>query len=237
MIATNNKIALNWSSGKDAALAYFYLHREAICNIRLLLTTFSQEYKRVSMHGVTEEVVTMQAAAMNLPLQKIYLPQATSMETYDAIMLQQNSSLHEQGIDTLAYGDIFLEDLKTYRQQQAKAARMHTLFPLWKRNTKALIGELEDAGIEAIIICTNARLLGKDFLGRKVNRELLSELPAGIDPCGENGEFHTLVVNAPYFSEALKIKTGETVYKTYSPANTDSQWETSFYFLDILPQQ
>lgn len=236
MTANTSKIALNWSSGKDAALAYFYVQKETNVDVRLLLTTFSQEHKRVSMHGVAEDIVAMQAGAMNLPLQKIYLPQAATMQTYDNIMLQHNSRLHKQGIDTLAYGDIFLEDLKAYREQQADAAQMHTTFPLWKKDTRLLVGELEDAGIEAIIVCVNARLLGKEFLGRRIDRSLLHELPTGIDPCGENGEFHTLVVNAPYFSEALKIKTGEAVYKTYSPADADTKWDTGFYFLDVLPQ-
>jgi len=227
-------ITLNWSSGKDAALAYFRLLNDPDFNTVSLLTTLSDEHKRISMHGIREEILNRQAALMNIPLQKLYLQQDAGMESYGQLMRNALKKLKDQGITTVAFGDIFLEDLRAYRERQLATENFNAVFPLWKSNTAKLVGEAEDAGIEAIIVCVNDRYLGKEFLGKKISRSLLQSLPHGVDPCGENGEYHTLVINAPFFSESLKIKTGETVYKTYSPADSGT-WDSGFYFLDILP--
>jgi len=227
-------ITLNWSSGKDAALACLKLLNNRDFKIASLLTTLSAEHKRISMHGIREEVLDRQAAMMNIPLQKIYLPQDAAMESYDNLMRNALGILKSKDIATVAFGDIFLDDLRTYREQQLASENFNAVFPLWKRNTRELVAEVEDAGIKAVIVCVNDRYLGKEFLGKVVNRELLRSLPPGVDPCGENGEYHTLVTDAPFFTGNLKIKTGETVYKTYSPAGSGT-WDSGFYFLDILP--
>jgi uncharacterized protein (TIGR00290 family) len=139
-----------------------------------------------------------------------------------------------EGVSASAFGDIFLDDLRHYREQQLQTVGIQAVFPLWKRDTTELVKEVEDAGIEAMLVCVNEKFLGKEFLGRKVDRHLLNDLPAGVDPCGENGEFHTFVYNAPFFKSPIPIALGEVVYKQYMAADNDNdKWNTGFYFLDL----
>lgn len=230
-------IVLNWSSGKDAAMAFFQLQQNAGYRVSTLLTSLSETYNRVSMHGTPEALLDLQARRMNLPLKKIRLPENADMESYNHIMQTAVSELKAEGINTFAFGDIFLEDLKAYREAQLAKAAATAVFPLWKKNTAELVAALEDAGIHAMIICVHDKFLGQEFLGRFVNRELLNDLPANVDPCGENGEYHTVVIDAPFFSEAIPINKGETVYKKYTAAETtDAAWHTGFYFLDVQPE-
>ena len=226
------KVVMNWSSGKDAALAYHLLSKDERHRVTHLLTTLSAEHERVFMHGVREKLLDMQAERMGLPLIKVKLPASPDDSLYKNAMLETLTGLKEQGVTTAAYGDIFLEDLKVYREQQLAQIGMAGLFPLWKRATKELVRLVDDTGIEAIIVCVNEKQLGKEFLGRKIGAELLNALPAGVDPCGENGEFHTFVYNAPFFSSPIPIVTGEAVHRTYRSAE-DSKWDTGFYFLDV----
>ncbi|WP_118949568.1 Dph6-related ATP pyrophosphatase [Taibaiella helva] len=226
-------IVLNWSSGKDAALALYELQQSNTYRVQLLLTSLSEAYGRISMHGVREEVLERQAMHLQLPLQKIYLPENADMDTYNRIMGTAVAAIRDAGIDTLAFGDIFLEDLRVYREKQLAAAGMKAVFPLWKRDTAALVKSVEDAGIRAMIVCVNDRYLDQSFLGRYIDRSLLADLPPGVDPCGENGEYHTLVIDAPYFSGGLiPVKTGETVFREYP---LDEHSKQGFYFLDVLP--
>jgi len=226
-------IVLNWSSGKDAALALYELQQSNTYRVRSLLTSLSEAYGRISMHGVREEVLQRQAMRLQLPLQKIYLPENADMDTYNRIMGTAVAAIRDAGIDTLAFGDIFLEDLRVYREKQLAAAGMKAVFPLWKRDTAALVKSVEDAGIRAMIVCVNDRHLDQSFLARYIDRSLLADLPPGVDPCGENGEYHTLVIDAPYFSGGLiPVKTGETVFREYP---LDEHSKQGFYFLDVLP--
>ena len=223
---------LNWSSGKDAALALYELQQSNTYRVRSLLTSLSEAYGRISMHGVREEVLERQAMHLQLPLQKIYLPENADMDTYNRIMGTAVAAIRDAGIDTLAFGDIFLEDLRAYREKQLAAAGMKAVFPLWKKDTAALVKAVEDAGIRAMIICVNDRHLDPGFLGRYIDRSLLADLPPGVDACGENGEYHTLVIDAPYFSGGpLPVKTGATVFREYS---LDEHSKQGFYFLDVL---
>lgn len=226
------KVVMNWSSGKDAALAYHLLLQEPRYRVTHLLTTLSSEHERVFMHGVREKLLDMQAARMSLPLLKVKLPASPNDDLYKQAMLQTMTGLKEQGITVAAYGDIFLEDLKVYREQQLAQAGISGLFPLWEKDTKELVHMVEQSGIEAIIVCVNEKYLGKEFLGKKINAEFLNTLPPNVDPCGENGEFHTFVHNAPFFSVHIPIVTGEIVHKTYT-SSEDSKWDTGFYFLDV----
>ncbi len=229
------KVVLNWSSGKDAALAFYYLQQSNDYKPASLLTTVSSAYGRVSMHGVREDILAMQAAKMNMPLKKIYLPESSNINEYNNIMKSAVQEIKQSGIRTMAFGDIFLEDLRQYREEQLATEGVSAIFPLWKKNTTDLVKEVEDAGIKAVIVCVNAKYLGPEFLGKIIDRDLLKLLPADVDPCGENGEFHTLVIDAPYFSEALNVKTGEVVHKKYSSGNSDQAWDSEFYFLDVVP--
>jgi uncharacterized protein (TIGR00290 family) len=230
------KTVMNWSSGKDAALAYYYLLQEGKYEVTRLLTTISAEYKRVFMHGVMDELLHRQAEMMGLPVTTIPLPASPNDELYKAAMLQTFAEFRKEGIEASAFGDIFLEDLKTYREEQLKQVHMQAVFPLWKKDTRTLIDEIEAVGIEAVTVCISEKHLPKEFLGRKIGRQFLADLPEGVDPCGENGEFHSFVYNAPYFKEPVAIKTGAVVHKTYTPSN-DGSWNSGFYFLDVMPAE
>lgn len=230
------KTVLNWSSGKDAAMALDLLQQNPAYTVTHLLTTINEEHNRIVMHGVREELLDMQAERIGLPLKKIYLPASPQDTIYKQAMTDALTELKQEGITTAAFGDIFLEDLKTYREQQLQTVGFNALFPLWKRNTREMVEMVEDSGIETIIICLNEKFLGKEFLGRKIDRSFLNDLPKNVDPCGENGEFHTFVYNAPYFSNAIPVERGEITYKQYTSANNDAdKWNTGFYFLDIKP--
>jgi uncharacterized protein (TIGR00290 family) len=225
---------MNWSSGKDAALAYHLItQQQQQHKVTHLLTTLSLQHDRVFMHGVREELLDMQAARMGLPLLKVKLPASPDDGIYKQAMLETMNKLKRKGVSVAAYGDIFLEDLKTYREQQLAQAGMTALFPLWKKDTRELVHMVEAEGIEAVIVCVSDKYLGKEFLGRKINADFLNDLPANVDPCGENGEFHSFVCNAPFFSSPIPITLGEVVHKTYTSPSGDSKWDTGFYFMDV----
>ncbi|MBA3827648.1 MAG: adenine nucleotide alpha hydrolase [Taibaiella sp.] len=224
---------LNWSSGKDAALAYHLLKDGGKYHVSTLLTTLNVEHDRVFMHGLREQLLDMQAERMKLPINKVKLPPSPDDSLYKEAMKNVLTMLKKLGVTVAAFGDIFLEDLKLYREEQLSQAGMKATFPLWKMDTKELISIITEKGIEAIIVCVNERCLGKEYLGRKIDAAFLEGLPPDVDPCGENGEFHTFVYNAPYFSAPIRIKQGEIVYRNY--ATEGSTWDTGFYFLDILP--
>lgn len=230
----NVKVVMNWSSGKDAALACHILLSGGNYTISHLLTTLSAEHERVFMHGVREPLLDAQAARMNLPLIKVKLPASPDDSIYRDAMLTVLNGIKNEGVNLAAYGDIFLEDLREYREQQLAQAGFSGLFPLWKKDTRELVQLVEQSGIEAIIVCVSEKHLGKEYLGRKINADFLNGLPANVDPCGENGEFHTFVYNAPFFKSPLHVTTGEIVYREYSPSDNDSaSWNTGFYFLDL----
>ena len=205
-------------------------------NITHLLTTINAEYDRIFMHGIREELLNAQAKRIGIPLKKVKLPSSPNDSLYKEAMQTTLEELKKQGVTAAAYGDIFLEDLKVYREQQLESIGIKGVFPLWKKDTKELVKQFEETGIEAIIVCVSEKYLGKDFLGRKINAELLNDLPKNVDSCGENGEFHTFVYNAPFFSSPIAVKQGEIVYKSYAPAGSSDKWDSGFHFLDLLPQ-
>lgn len=229
------KTVLNWSSGKDAALAYQLLRQGGVYDVQALLTTINAENERIVMHGVREVMLDMQAERIGLTMKKIHLPASPDHDMYNRAMQQALDELKQQGITCSAFGDIHLEDLKQYRESQLKQAGFEAVFPLWGRNTLELVELVEDTGIEAIIVCVNEKYLGKEFLGRRIGRKLLADLPDGVDPCGEYGEFHTFVYNTPYFSAPVPWKKGEVVHKVYPSANAETTWDTGFWFMDVLP--
>ena len=228
------KTVMNWSSGKDAALAFLTLSGSGRYTVTHLLTTLSLDHDRVFMHGIREQLLDVQAERMNMPLIKIKLPASPDDTVYKNAMTQAMAELKENGVAAACFGDIFLEDLKVYRELQLAQTGMKAVFPLWKQNTAELLRLVEDKGIEAIIVCVNDRHLGKEFLGRKINRELLNDLPGNVYPCGENGEYHSFVYNAPFFSAPIAINTGEIVHKKYVPTvDGNGKWDPGFYFLDV----
>lgn len=229
------KTVLNWSSGKDAALAFHILQQGSQYNVTALLTTINSDNERIVMHGVREELLEMQADRINIPLMKVHLPPSPDHDAYNAAMEQALYELQILGITHAAFGDIHLEDLRKYREGQLKQAGFGAVFPLWNKDTRELVHLIEATGIEAVIVCVSEKYMGKEFLGRKVDAKLLSDLPDGVDPCGENGEFHTFVCNAPFFSEPIGWQSGEVVRKVYTLEDGSTNWDKGFYFLDVLP--
>ena len=225
---------MNWSSGKDAALALYYLSQSPDHRCQTLLTSISSQYQRVSMHGLRRELLEAQVQALDLPLKIIELPQDASMEDYDRILKETVGDLQSEGAQAAAFGDIFLEDLRSYRENQLKTAGIQALFPLWKKDTTELIHNFVELGFEALVLCLNETKLPPEFLGRTIDLDFLKELPKYVDPCGENGEFHTFCYKGPIFHRAVDFKIGTKTRRTYPNPQNASQ-EIGFWFLDLLP--
>lgn len=227
---------MNWSGGKDSALALYHSLQDNACDVRYLLTSLNDSFRRISMHGVREELLDQQAQRLDIELLKLRLPETVSMEEYQVHMAEILQPLANAGITTSIFGDIFLEDLRLYRENQLATVGMRGIFPLWKRPSMELLKEFWELGFKTIVVSVNGSVLGRAFCGRELDRDFVRELPEGIDPCGENGEFHTFVFDAPYFSQPIDFQKGETVEKTYHFQNANGETLTSTYFFtDLLP--
>ena len=245
---------INWSGGKDATFALWQLQQDKHMTVRYLFTTLSEAFRRVSMHGVREALLDEQARQTGIALKKAYLPENASMEDYNRIMAESLGALQAEGIDHAVFGDIFLEDLRAYREDQLAKVGMRGVFPLWKRDSASLVREFIRTGFKAVIVCVNARYLPASFAGRLIDEAFLADLPAGVDPCGENGEFHSFVFDGPLFAAPVKFDIGETVERVYTPASSQGgncykddgendcfakdeplDWDTRFFFCDLIP--
>ena len=202
---------LAWSSGKDSAYALWTLSRRPDIEVVGLLTTTNSSVSRVSMHGVRESVLEAQAESCQLPLLKVPLPDPCSDEDYRATMAEVIAEAHRQGIRAIAFGDLFLTNVRAYRETQLAGSGIKPLFPLWGKPTSLLAREMIAAGLEAIITCVDTEQLDAGFVGRSFDARLLEDLPDSVDPCAENGEFHTVAVAGPMFAERLHVRVGETV--------------------------
>jgi uncharacterized protein (TIGR00290 family) len=205
-------VALSWSSGKDCALALAELHAAGV-PVATLLTTVTTEYDRVSMHGTRRALLEAQAASLGLPLEVVELSPKSSNEEYEARMGEALARLRERGIETVAFGDLRLEDVRAYREAQLARAGMRALFPLWDRDTARTAREIIARGFRAVLTCVDGEVLDERFAGRDYDARLLAELPAGVDPCGENGEFHTFVHDGPGFRSPVRFTRGEVVLR------------------------
>ncbi len=206
-----SSILLSWSGGKDSSLTLFQLLNEKKYHIATLITNVTEGYDRITMHGVRAELLDLQATALNLPLHKIYTSQQSSNEEYEEKMSETFSLFRNNDINTAAYGDIFLEDLRDYREKLLARSGFSGIYPLWKQSTQKLSRMFIELGFKAILTCVNGEVLDYSFAGRMFDNELLSDLPDNVDPCGENGEFHTFVFDGPVFQQPVPIKTGEKV--------------------------
>jgi len=238
------KSFFNWSGGKDSSLALYHLLNNKNYSIQRLLTSVSGEYRRISMHGVREELLEQQADAIGIPLQKLVLPDQPGMTEYEDYMMTTMKQLQNEKFTHSLFGDIFLEDLRAYREAQLAKAEMTAVFPLWKRNTTELIHEFIGLGFKTIVVCVNEKDLDKNFCGRIIDKDFINDLPENVDACGENGEFHTFVYDGPIFKGPVKFIKGEIVHRKYpapkqqndncfKPAETE---EYGFYFCDLLPE-
>jgi uncharacterized protein (TIGR00290 family) len=216
-------VAFCWSGGKDSALALFELRQSAEYEVVALLTTLTRDFERISMHGVRRELLLRQATSIGLPLDEVWISPGASNAEYEARMREQLAMYRSRNITRVAYGDIFLEDLRIYREQNLARLEMQALFPIWKRDTRELIETFLTCGFRSITCCIDTKKLDDSFVGREIDRRFVSELPAGVDPCGENGEFHSYACGGPLFDQEISVRTGETVRRD------------SFLFCDLLP--
>ncbi len=225
------KTVFHWSSGKDSALALFHLMNDSRYQVSQLLTTINSYYQRVTMHGTPIELLKKQLRSIGLPYTFVELPESPSMAEYESRVKKTMIELKKTNITHAAYGDIFLEDLKNYREREMKKVGFETIFSIWKRDTFDLIKEFINHGFQAKIICANSQL-GPDFLGRQIDTAFLSDLPSGIDPCGENGEFHTFCYDGPLFSSSVEFDLGEKIKRTYPDPKSDGS--VDFWFINLV---
>lgn len=234
------KTYFNWSSGKDSALALYYLLQDKRYSVERLLISMNAHHNRVSMHGLRRELLEQQVEALAIPYTTIELPEEPSMTVYESVMKERVLNLQSSGFEYSAFGDIFLEDLKVYREQQLAPFGIQAVFPLWKKNTEELLNEFIDRGFKSILVCINADALDKSFAGRIIDKNFIADLPEGIDPCGENGEFHTYCYDGPVFKNPIPFKVGEKIYRQYkAPSNKVDNLSPGknigFWFCDLLP--
>ena len=210
-----------WSGGKDSAMALRVLQREKV-SIISLLTTVTEGYERISMHGVRRELLWRQAESIGLHLHEVLIPPQCVNATYEARMEEALRTFAAQGVRRVAFGDIFLEDLRAYREGKLARVGMSAIFPVWKRETRELAAEFCAAGFRAITVCVDGKVLDCGFAGRELNEQFFRDLPPHADPCGENGEFHTFVFDGPIFKQPVHCTTGEVVDRD------------GFYFCDLI---
>jgi uncharacterized protein (TIGR00290 family) len=219
-----SKAWLAWSSGKDSAWALHTVRQNAEFEVVALLTTVNQTYSRVAMHAVRESLLEMQADAAGLPLIKVPIPSPCSNEIYEHAMGVAMTRAKADGAKCVIFGDLFLEDVRAYREKQLAGCDVTPVFPLWGRDTRKLAEEMIAGGLSAYLTCVDPRKLDRSFAGRKFDAELLRTLPTDVDPCGENGEFHSFVNDGPMFTRGVPLTAGEIVERD------------GFMFADFLPQ-
>lgn len=239
------KSYFNWSSGKDSSLALYKTLNQSDYQVDFLLTNINKEFGRVSMHGLREQLLEEQAKAIGLPLRKIEFSGNVTMSEYDAVMRKHMKEITEQGYEHCFFGDIFLEDLKAYRDTKLAEVGVTGVYPLWKQDTKSLLQEFLDLGFKAITVCVNAQYLNESFVGRVIDQQFIEDLPENVDVCGENGEFHTFVFDGPIFKNPVAFEIGEKVHKTYQVSENDDDncfqkdkdvnWDTGFWYCDLIP--
>jgi uncharacterized protein (TIGR00290 family) len=218
------KVVLSWSGGKDSAMALHALLESGRYEVVSLLTTVSEQYRRISHHGVRVELLEQQAAALGIRLHKLYLYQEhCCMEDYEAVMEKAMLEYKEKNVLTVAFGDIFLEDLREYRERNLAKVGMKGIFPIWRRDTTEIVQTFIDLGFRAYLTCVDGEKLGEEFAGRPIDADLVRELPDGVDPCGENGEFHSYVYDGPIFQRFVGVSVGRVVLR-------DTR-----YFADLIP--
>lgn len=222
---TKPRLLLSWSSGKDSAWALHQLRCRDEYDIVGLVTTVNAEFNRVAMHGVREQLLEAQARAANLPLWRVPLPHPCPNAEYERVMRALIARALDAGVTHMAFGDLFLEDIRAYRERQLAGTGLTPVFPLWHLDTTALARAMLDGGLRAFLSCVDPRRLDAAFAGRAFDAELLAALPAGVDPCGENGEFHTFCYAGPMFAAPIAVAAGEVVTRD------------GFVFADLLPAQ
>lgn len=241
------KVVFCWSGGKDSALALYKLMREDRYEVVSLLTTCNEHFQRVSMHGVRLELLERQAEAIGLPVQKMFVSRQSSNEEYLQKLTERLLAYKEQGVTSCVFGDIFLEDLKRWREDNLARLGLRGIFPIWKQDSGDLIREFISLGFGSVVCCVNDAYLDQTFLGQNIDAGFVRRLPADVDPCGENGEFHSFAFAGPIFEKPLLFKVGESVYRPVDETHPGSSSTSpvcplpgarrtkGFWFCDLLP--
>jgi len=217
------KILFCWSGGKDSAISLYEIQRGQKYKIVSLLTTITEDYDRVSMHGVPRILIEQQAQSLGLPIQQVFISKACSNEEYESKMREILIKFQQNGVSSVVFGDVFLEKVRKYREDNLSKLGMTGLFPIWGRDTTELTRSFIALGFKAIITCVDARVLDKRFVGKIIDGSFSAQLPPNVDPAGENGEFHSFVFDGPIFRKRIAYTLGESVLRD------------SFYFCDLLP--
>jgi uncharacterized protein (TIGR00290 family) len=217
------KLVVSWSGGKDSAMSLYELRRSKQYEIVGLLTTVTSDYDRISMHGVRRILLEQQAESVGVPLRKILIPKTCTNEIYERLMAEEMEQLKREGVFLVAFGDIFLQDLKDYREQNLTKAGMKGVFPVWKRNSRELVECFINLRFKSIVTTCDPRVVGEKFCGRIINKRFLTELPTTVDPAGENGEYHSFAFDGPIFKQSVRFNVGEKVLRD------------GFWFCDLVP--
>ncbi|HJX89270.1 MAG TPA: diphthine--ammonia ligase [Pyrinomonadaceae bacterium] len=215
-------VLMSWSGGKDSCLALYEIQKSSNYRVATLLTTMTREYDRISMHGVRRALLESQATSLGLPLRQVLISKGANNDEYETAMAQAFSEYRERGIDSAVFGDLFLEDIKSYRDRFLARHEMKGFYPIWHRNTTELVKEFIALGFKAVVTCVDSSTLERSFAGQTIDEEFISSLPANVDPCGENGEFHTFVYDGPNFTQPVEFSIGETTLR-------DSFWFCDLY--------
>jgi uncharacterized protein (TIGR00290 family) len=217
-------VLMSWSGGKDSCLALHDIQRGQDYRVAALLTTITRDYGRISMHGVRRVLLEKQADSLGLPLHQVLISKDATNDEYEMKMGEAFSLYREEGIDSIVFGDLFLEDIRAYREKFLARHKMRGLFPVWKRDTSLFVREFIELGFRAVVTCVDSKILDRSFAGRTIDEEFLLSLPKHVDPCGENGEFHTFVFDGPTFAHPVEFALGEVVLRE------------SFWFCDLAPK-
>ena len=217
------RVLVSWSGGKDSAMALAETFRNKRYDVAALLTTVTRDYDRISMHGVRRVLLKQQAESLGLKLEEVFITKNASNEEYEMNMAKALAKFQDSGVTSVVFGDIFLEDLRKYREEKLNSMSMRGLFPIWKRETNELAHSFIRSGFKAITTCVDTSVLGQEFVGREINEAFLSELPTGVDPCGENGEYHSFVYDGPIFKKRIRFSLGEKLLR-----------DKRFYYCDLV---
>ncbi|MBI3518660.1 MAG: diphthine--ammonia ligase [Bacteroidetes bacterium] len=237
---TKPKAIFSWSGGKDSAYCLHKVLTENYFEITYLLTTVNATFKRVSMHGVREELLEKQAESIGIPLLKVMVSEGTN-EEYEQQMKTLLLKAKSEGIEHVIFGDIFLEDLRTYREANMAKVNMKAVFPLWKTDTTFLINDFINQKFKTLTCCVNDGYFNEEWVGKEIDSAFVKELPENVDPCGENGEYHTFCYEGPIFKKQIRFTVGEKVYKPLQIKTTDDSTCTSntvtkgFWFVELIP--
>jgi uncharacterized protein (TIGR00290 family) len=220
------RVLFAWSGGKDSSLALHEIHRTDAYRVTTLLTTVTEDYDRISMHGVRRQLLEKQAGSLGYPLEAVLIPKSCTNEEYEATMQGVLERWSGHGVTGVVFGDVFLEDIRAYRERNLSRIGMKGVFPLWRSDTSELAQRFINLGFKAVVTCVDSEVLSGEYVGRDYDKQFLEELPEAVDPCGENGEFHTFVYDGPIFQERVDVARGEIVLR-----------ENRFYYCDLVAQE